>query len=88
MFTDIKECISFIENSHRTSTKSLEHMKTLCEVYGNPQNGLNYVHVAGTNGKGSIVSYLKEILYDASLKVGTFTSPYIECFNERITYNK
>ena len=88
MFTDIKECISFIENSHRTSRKSLEHMKTLCEVYGNPQNGLNYVHVAGTNGKGSIVSYLKEILYDASLKVGTFTSPYIECFNERITYNK
>jgi len=88
MFTDIKECISFIENSHRKSTKSLEHMFKLCEVYGNPQKGLNYIHVAGTNGKGSTVSYLKEILYNANLNVGTFTSPYIECFNERITYNK
>lgn len=88
MFTNIKECISFIENSHRKSTKSLEHMFKLCEVYGNPQKGLKYVHVAGTNGKGSTVSYLREILYNAKLNVGTFTSPYIECFNERITFNK
>ena len=88
MFTNIKECISFIENSHRKSTKSLEHMFKLCEVYGNPQKDLKYIHVAGTNGKGSIVSYLKEILYNANLNVGTFTSPYIECFNERISFNK
>lgn len=88
MFKTIEECISFIENSHRTSTKSLEHMQLLCDIYGNPEKGLKYIHVAGTNGKGSIVSYLREIFYDASISVGTFTSPYIECFNERITYNK
>ena len=87
MFTNIKDCISFIETSHRKSTKTLEHMFKLCEVYGNPQKGLKYIHVAGTNGKGSTVSYLREILLDAKLNVGTFTSPYIECFNERITYN-
>ena len=87
MFTNINECISFIETSHRKSTKTLEHMFKLCEVYGNPQNGLKYIHVAGTNGKGSTVSYLREILLDAKLNVGTFTSPYIQCFNERITYN-
>lgn len=88
MFKTIEECISFIENSHRASTKSLEYMQLLCNVYENPEKGLKFIHVAGTNGKGSIVSYLREIFYDASISVGTFTSPYIECFNERITYNK
>ena len=88
MFENIEQCISFIETSKRSSTKTLEHMKQLCEIYGNPQNDINYIHVAGTNGKGSIVSYLREIFFNAHLNVGTFTSPYIECFNERITYNK
>lgn len=88
MFTDIKECISFIESQHRTKTKSLQHMKTLCSVYGNPERGLPYIHVAGTNGKGSVVSYLREIFVESGYNVGTFTSPYIEKFNERITYNK
>lgn len=88
MYKTIEQCISFIENSKRSSTKTLEHMKKLCEIYGNPQENINYIHVAGTNGKGSTVSYLREIFYDAGLNVGTFTSPYIECFNERITYNK
>lgn len=88
MFKNIVDCIDFIQNQTRKSTKTLEHMKSLCEVYGNPQEGLKYIHVAGTNGKGSIVSYLREILIDSNLNVGTFTSPYIVSFNERITYNK
>jgi dihydrofolate synthase/folylpolyglutamate synthase len=87
MFENIEQCISFIETSKRSSTKTLEHMKLLCEIYGNPQDNIKYIHVAGTNGKGSTVSYLREIFYNAGLSVGTFTSPYIECFNERITYN-
>ena len=87
MFKNIVDCIDFIQNQTRKSTKTLEHMKSLCEVYGNPQEGLKYIHVAGTNGKGSIVSYLREILIDSNLNVGTFTSPYIVSFNERITYN-
>lgn len=88
MFTNIKDCVTFIETSQRKSTKSLEHMRQLVQAYGNPQLDLKFIHVAGTNGKGSIVSYLKEIFYDANYSVGTFTSPYIECFNERISYNK
>lgn len=88
MFTNIDECIDFIQSQHRTSSKSLDHMKKLCNAYSNPEKGIKFIHVAGTNGKGSIVSYLREILYNSSINVGTFTSPYIECFNERITYNK
>ena len=87
MFTNIKDCISFIETSKRSSTKTLEHMKKLCEVYGNPEKGLNYIHVAGTNGKGSVVAYINSVLRTAGFNVATFTSPYITCFNERIRYN-
>lgn len=88
MFTNINECLNFIQSQHRTSTKNLKHMYQLCEIYGNPQKGLKYIHIAGTNGKGSIVAYLREILYLSGLKVGSFTSPYIIKFNERITFNK
>lgn len=86
-FEEIKECISFIESQHRTGTKSLEHMKMLCEIFHHPEKSFKSIHVAGTNGKGSVVSYLKSILKEAGYKVGTFTSPYIECFNERITFD-
>ncbi len=88
MFTNIIECLNFIQSQRRTSSKDLTKMFKLCEVYGNPQKGLKYVHVAGTNGKGSVVAYLREILCESGLKVGSFTSPYIVKFNERITLNK
>lgn len=88
MFTNIDECISFIEKQNRKSVKDLTLMKKLCEAYGNPEKGITYVHVAGTNGKGSVVAYLREILCEAGYNVGSFTSPYIVKFNERITYNK
>lgn len=45
------------------------------------------IHIAGTNGKGSTVTYLRCLLEEMGLKVGTFTSPYIESFNERIAIN-
>lgn len=45
------------------------------------------IHIAGTNGKGSTVTYLRCLLEEAGLTVGTFTSPYIESFNERISIN-
>ena len=52
------------------------------------QNDLKIIHVTGTNGKGSTVSYMANVLMEAGYNVGTFTSPYIECFNERIQINK
>ena len=48
MYNTIEQCISFIENSKRSSTKTLEHMKKLCEIYGNPQDNINYIHDGGT----------------------------------------
>ena len=54
---------------------------------GNPQDELKYVHVAGTNGKGSTCSMLASILEKAGYKTGLFTSPHIYEFNERIKIN-
>jgi dihydrofolate synthase/folylpolyglutamate synthase len=62
-------------------------MKTLMSLMGNPHKKLRYVHVAGTNGKGSTVAFISEILLKSGYKVGTFISPYIERFSERIKVN-
>ena len=66
----------------------LERIKELCQKLGNPQDSLKFVHVAGTNGKGSFCSMLTSILSEAGYNVGMFTSPYIKEFNERIAINK
>ncbi len=89
-FNDIDTCVSFIESQRRKegSTKNLNDMRRLCEYFGNPQDTCKFIHVAGTNGKGSIVSYITSILMDANLKVGSYTSPYIEKYNERIEINR
>lgn len=65
----------------------LSRIEHLLEKLDNPQNKLKTVHIAGTNGKGSTVAFLSNILQQYNLKVGTFTSPYIEIFNERIAVN-
>ena len=62
-------------------------MMSFSKVLNNPQDSLKIVHVTGTNGKGSVVQYLKDMFMIHGLKVGTFTSPYIEKFNERIQIN-
>lgn len=62
----------------------LERMELLMDALGHPEHHLRFVHVAGTNGKGSTCAYLASILEEAGLRVGLFTSPYIEVFEERI----
>ncbi len=62
----------------------LARMRLLCDELGNPERMLRFVHVAGTNGKGSTCAYLDAICRAARLKCGLFTSPYIERFEERI----
>lgn len=54
---------------------------------GNPQDGMRMIHIAGTNGKGSVSAFLCEILRAAGLNVGMFTSPHLVDFRERITVN-
>lgn len=65
----------------------MNKMKMALEYVGNPHLNLPVIHITGTNGKGSTVSYLKNMLMSQGLKVATFTSPHIEKFNERITYD-
>lgn len=87
-FKDITSCINWIESQRRFSPKvSLDNMRYFCKLLGNPEKKFTSIHVTGTNGKGSVVSYLKNILMEASFHVGTFTSPYIIKFNERISYD-
>lgn len=65
----------------------LERMQKLMELLDNPHHRLKFIHVAGTNGKGSVCAYLSEAIRIAGYDVGTFTSPYIEKYNERIRLN-
>jgi len=65
----------------------LNNIKNLLEVFGNPQKDLKFVHVAGTNGKGSTCSMIASVLTQANNNVGLFTSPHIEDFRERIRIN-
>lgn len=71
----------------QASRLGLERIARLLELMGRPQDRLRFVHVAGTNGKGSACAYLESILRAAGYKTGLFTSPYIEAFEERIRVN-
>lgn len=59
-------------------------MRLFLERLGNPQEGLNMIHITGTNGKGSTVAMTRDILGASGLRVGTFTSPFITRYNERM----
>jgi len=69
------------------SVLGLERMTVLMEILGNPQDKLEYIHVAGTNGKGSVCRYIYEGLKGNGYKVGLYTSPFLEIFNERIEFD-
>ncbi|MBQ3611186.1 MAG: bifunctional folylpolyglutamate synthase/dihydrofolate synthase [Firmicutes bacterium] len=66
------------------SRLGLERMTVLLDKLGNPHEDLDVIHVAGTNGKGSVCKYLEEGLSACGYRVGLYTSPFIERFNERI----
>jgi dihydrofolate synthase/folylpolyglutamate synthase len=65
----------------------LETIKGILNTLGNPQNNFVSIHVAGTNGKGSVASALSSILHESGYKVGLYTSPHLVRFNERICIN-
>ena len=62
-------------------------LKKLLDALGNPQKELSFIHIAGTNGKGSTAAMTASVLKEAGYKTGLFTSPFIEKFNERIQIN-
>ena len=80
-----EQALQYIHSISWTFTKpGLERIAELCRRMGDPQKDLKFVHVVGTNGKGSFCSMLDSVLRHASYKVGLFTSPYIKEFTERI----
>lgn len=79
-----QEAINYIKNIERSGIDlGLERMRELLDLLGAPDEGLKCVHIAGTNGKGSVSAYLTSILRAAGLKVGTYNSPSVFCYNER-----
>ena len=82
-----EEAIEYIHSvKWRGSRPGLERITELTNMLGNPEDSLRFIHVAGTNGKGSICAMLSSILSAAGYRVGLFTSPFVEKFNERIMY--
>ena len=80
-----EEALLYIHSINWTFCKpGLERITALCEKLGDPQKQVKFIHVAGTNGKGSICAMLSSILTKAGYKTGLYTSPYIKHFNERM----
>jgi len=67
--------------------EGLENIEQLASITGNPQNSFKSIHVAGTNGKGSVAHFLASYFQESGLKTGLFTSPHLVDFNERIKIN-
>ncbi|MGO1470658.1 MAG: bifunctional folylpolyglutamate synthase/dihydrofolate synthase [Tissierella sp.] len=82
------EALSYINDKSKFGSKlGLASIGKLLEKLGNPQDGLKIIHLAGTNGKGSTSAYLSNCIMEAGYSVGSFTSPFLERFNERISLN-
>lgn len=70
-----------------TQSHTLENTKKLLKELGSPEKKLKVIHVAGTNGKGSVCAYLASVLSQTGRKIGLFTSPHLEDIRERIRIN-
>ena len=80
-----QEAIRFLEISNWMGSRlGLSRVKRLLHLAGDPQNGMQFIHVAGTNGKGSTAAMLAAVLQQAGYKTGLYTSPHLRRYNERI----
>ena len=84
----LNELIKTLESSVSSNpSNNMKRVKKAIKDFNLSFSDIKTIHVAGTNGKGSVCKYLTEILTDAGLKVATFVSPYLKVFNERILLN-
>lgn len=84
-----EETLNWLYNLKRFGIKlDLENITSTMNKLGNPQDSLKIIHVAGTNGKGSVCAMLESVLRAAGFKVGLFTSPHLIRFEERIQVNR
>ncbi|CUS26583.1 Putative folyl-polyglutamate synthetase [Paucilactobacillus oligofermentans DSM 15707 = LMG 22743] len=89
MINNYEAALSFIHGRQQfKKIPTLDRMRRLMAKLENPQDKLKMIHVTGTNGKGSTVAFLASLMMEQGLTVGTFTSPFITRFNERISFNK
>ncbi|WP_027399269.1 bifunctional folylpolyglutamate synthase/dihydrofolate synthase [Anaerovorax odorimutans] len=83
-----EQLLEKIHNISRFGSKlGLERMSKLMELLSNPQNEMKVIHIAGTNGKGSVSRFLYTVLCENGYNVGLYTSPFLEKFTERIEFN-
>ena len=83
-----QEALAYLEQASSFGIKpGLERITALMDVLGNPQEDYKIVHVTGTNGKGSVTSYISYALFTSGLRVGRFTSPHLQSYTERIQIN-
>src|SRR5213082_3761096 len=89
MLVTYAEAIQFLYSLRWFGTKlGLANTIKLATLAGDPQQNLHFIHVAGTNGKGSTCAMLESIYREAGLRVGLFTSPHLIAFGERIQVNR
>ena len=82
MFKTAQEAIDYIERQiHKSPLSAYQKILRQHQI---PTDTLKFIHVTGTNGKGSTVNYLRSLLNQAGYKVGTFTSPYLISYHDRI----
>lgn len=80
-----EETLEYIHGTHKFGKKlGLHNIRMLLGLMGDPQKKLRFVHIAGTNGKGSTSAFIGSILSEAGYRTGIYTSPYIQRFTERI----
>lgn len=85
---NVEEALTYIHSvSWKGSIPGLSRTRELLSRIGNPQDKLRFIHIAGTNGKGSTAAMLASVLRAAGYCTGLYTSPYINCFNERMQVN-
>ncbi len=84
-----ENAMEYINSFSKTGSKvtDLSRIAILLKKLDNPQNKLKFVHIAGTNGKGSTLEFSSQILINSGYIVGQFTSPYMRCYEDRIRIN-
>ena len=83
-----EEALTYLEDTSSFGIKpGLERIRALLQALGNPERDYKIIHVTGTNGKGSVTTYISYALFTSGLRVGRFTSPHLESYTERIEIN-
>jgi dihydrofolate synthase / folylpolyglutamate synthase len=84
-FSNYKDCIKYLFGLERVGIKyDLKNIRTILKFLGNPERNFKSIHIAGTNGKGSVASIINSVFIENGFKTGLYTSPHIKDFRERI----